>query len=69
VVEAVSLIDELESFRVSYRVQPDESWGRRTEKKDDDPSGLPWGIQLEIETEAAIWPPLIVAFEQYEPRL
>ena len=38
-------------------------------QKDDDPSGLPWGIQLEIATEAAIWPPLIVAFEQYEPRL
>jgi len=69
VVEAVSLIDGLESFRVSYRVQPEESWGRGTEKKDDDPSGLPWGVQLEIETEAAIWPPLIVAFEQYEPRL
>ena len=69
VVEAVSLIDGLESFRVSFRVRPEESWGRGTEKKDDDPSGLPWGVQLEIETEAAIWPPLIVAFEQYEPRL
>lgn len=69
VVEAVSLIDGLESFRVSYRVQPEESWGRGTEQKNDDLSGLPWGVQLEIETEAAIWPPLIVAFEQYEPRL
>ena len=69
VVEAVSLIDGLESFRVSYRVQPEESWGRGTEQKNDDLSGLPWGVQLEIETEAAFWPPLIVAFEQYEPRL
>ena len=69
VVEAVSLIDGLESFRVSYRVQPEESWGRGTEHKNDDLSGLPWGVQLEIETEAAIWPPLIVSFEQYEPRL
>ena len=68
VVEAVSLIDGLESFRVSYRVQPEESWGPGTEQKNDDLSGLPWGVQLEIETEAAIWPPLIVSFEQYEPR-
>ena len=69
VVEAVSLIEGLESFRISYRVQPEEPWGRATGQKDDEPSGLPWGIQLEIETEAAIWPPLIVAFEQYERRL
>ena len=69
VVEAVSLINGLESFRVSYRVKPEDSWGRGTGQKDDDPSGLPWGVQLQIETELSIWPPLIVAFEQYEQRL
>jgi general secretion pathway protein J len=69
VVKAVPLINGLESFRVSYRAQPEDSWGRVSGQKDDGPAGLPWGIQLQIETEAAVWPPLIVAFEQYEQRL
>lgn len=69
VVEAVPLINGLESFRVSYRLQPDEPWGRSSERKNNEGPALPWGIQLEIETEAGIWPPLIVAFEQYEHQL
>ena len=69
VVEAVPLIDGLESFRVSYRVSPEEPWGRLPGKKDSEALGLPWAIQLEIETDATIWPPLIVAFEQHEYQL
>jgi general secretion pathway protein J len=69
VVKAVPLINGLESFRVSYRAQPEDSWGRVSGQKDDDQAGLPWGIQLQIETEAVVWPPLTVAFEQYEQRL
>ena len=69
VVEAVPLVSGLESFEVSYRAQPEKSWGRMSGQKDEEPAGLPWGIQLEIETEEAIWPPLIVVFEQYEQRL
>lgn len=70
VVDAVPLIGDLESFRVLYRAQPEDDWGRSVgSRNDEETSGLPWGILLEIETHTEIWPPLIVAFEQYEQRL
>lgn len=70
VVDAVTLVDSVESFRVSYRALPADMWELSSAKTDDDSaSGLPWGIRLEIETDTAVWPPLIVAFEQYERQL
>ena len=69
VVDPALLIGDLESFRLLYRERPEDEWGSWDgSNNDDETSGLPWGIQLEIETRIEVWPPLIVAFEQYEQR-
>ena len=69
VVDPAPLIGDLESFRLLYRERPEDEWGSWDgSNNDDETSGLPWGIQLEIETRSEAWPPLIVAFEQYEQR-
>ena len=69
-VKAVPLLDELKSFQVSYRMRPEEGWGRSSTRESDDvASGLPWAIRLDIETDSEVWPPIIVAFEQFEWQL
>ena len=70
-VESVPLISNLEQFRVSYRMQPQESWARTLASSSENAieGALPWAVQLEIEAENEAWPPVIVAFAQYGERL
>lgn len=65
------LLDDLQSLSVTYRALPEEGWERSAEASGDEGNtqALPWAVQLNIVTDAGEWPPLIVAFEQYERRL
>lgn len=69
-VESVVLIDNLEQLRVSYRMLPEEEWASAPDLPSENAieGTLPWAVQLEVEAEDAVWPPVIVAFEQYGER-
>ena len=69
-VESVVLIDNLEQLRVSYRMLPEEEWASAPDLPSQNAfeGTLPWAVQLEVEAGDAVWPPVIVAFEQYGER-
>lgn len=69
-VESVALIDDLEQLRVYYRMLPEEDWARGPELSSENAieSALPWAVQLEVAAGGELWPPIIVAFEQYGDR-
>ncbi|MDA9711206.1 prepilin-type N-terminal cleavage/methylation domain-containing protein [Luminiphilus sp.] len=69
-VDGVALLEGLEKFRVYYRMLPEEGWADSPESSLDEAAeaSLPWAVQLEIEAGGNVWPPVIVAFEQYGER-
>lgn len=66
-VDNFKLIDDLLEFRVSYRLRPEDPWTDSLNSADTQTSAarLPWAIKLEISSQKEVWPPVIVAFEQY----
>ena len=70
-IKPVALLSNLDRFEVAYRIAPLEDWSSSFSSADgqSDLGGLPWAVQLTIETNDVTWPPLIVAFEQHELRL
>lgn len=69
-VATATLLDNLETLRISYRATPGDDWRGSPNIGDsgETAAAIPWAVQLEIAGEED-WPPIIVAFEQYARRL